>query len=402
MLAKSIHNEIIKFHLKFLSNILNVKILTIILILNVSCNNNGNISVINPLLVDDRKIFLSDLAEDIYYVPLDSNIPISHILNTKATDELLFIGTYPSGLFVFNHKGNFLLSIGKVGNGPGEYKYANHFSLDKEKELIYILDGKKIIIYSFLGEFKKQFSLDKFKNSFTEIQFLNGKIYLFDFISYGFAKYDWIILTEDGNLISEKNNYIPTFKSKWSGDGNLSFNNDKIYYRNNYNDTIFEISDDGYKASAFFASGDFRHPKYFTDKLGPYFNIVFFVKSKQYYFFTYNLDKYFYTSLFDLNKNQLTVLNKFDKLNHNWGGPGIINDIDGGIAFVPKTGENINLKDYLSSWEFAYEIKAYATSDTFKKSTPKNPEKKKKFKELANSLHENDNPVLMLVKLKDN
>jgi len=401
MLIKNIQNRITKFQSKYFIDILNVKLLIVILILNISCNDNGNISVINPLLVDDKKIFLSDLAEDIYYIPLDSKIPISHILNTKTTDELLFIGTYPSGLFVFDFKGNFLKSIGKVGNGPGEYKYAYNFSLDKEKELIYILDGKKVIIYSFSGEFKKQISLEKFKNNFTEIQFLNGKIYLFDFISYGFAQYDWVILSEDGNLIAEKENYIPHFKSKWSGDGNVSFYKDKIYYRNNYNDTIFEISDNEYKASALFASGDFRHPRYFTDKLGPYFNIVFFVKSKQYYFLTYNLDKYFYSSLFDLKKNQLTILNKSDKLNHNWGGPGIINDIDGGNAFVPKAGENIHHEDYLSSWEFAYEIKEYANSNTFKKFTPKNPEKKKKFKELANGLHENDNPVLMLVKLKE-
>lgn len=37
----------------------------------------------------------------------------------------------------------------------------------------------------------------------------------------------------------------------------------------------------------------------------------------------------------------------------------------------------------------------------FKTSTPKFPEKKKELEKLAYSLDENDNPVLMFVKLKE-
>ena len=46
-------------------------------------------------------------------------------------------------------------------------------------------------------------------------------------------------------------------------------------------------------------------------------------------------------------------------------------------------------------------LKSYVASDAFKSSSPKYPEKKKKLEQLANSLDENDNPVLMLVKLKE-
>jgi hypothetical protein len=49
----------------------------------------------------------------------------------------------------------------------------------------------------------------------------------------------------------------------------------------------------------------------------------------------------------------------------------------------------------------AYEFIDYINSSTFKNSTPLFPEKKKELEKLANSLTENDNPVLMLVKLKD-
>ena len=48
----------------------------------------------------------------------------------------------------------------------------------------------------------------------------------------------------------------------------------------------------------------------------------------------------------------------------------------------------------------ALQLKSHVASEAFKNSTPKYPEKKKKLEELAKSLKETDNPVLMVVRLK--
>ena len=76
---------------------------------------------------------------------------------------------------------------------------------------------------------------------------------------------------------------------------------------------------------------------------------------------------------------------------------GIKNDIDGGPSLFFKMAKD---KNTVISWINAYELKDYVGSEDFKNSTPKYPEKKKELEKLANSLDENDNPVLMLVKLK--
>jgi len=55
----------------------------------------------------------------------------------------------------------------------------------------------------------------------------------------------------------------------------------------------------------------------------------------------------------------------------------------------------------LISWVKAYELKQYIGSITFNNSTPIYSEKKKALEKLAKSLNENDNPLLMLVKLKE-
>jgi hypothetical protein len=77
---------------------------------------------------------------------------------------------------------------------------------------------------------------------------------------------------------------------------------------------------------------------------------------------------------------------------------GIKNDLDGGPNIDLKLTKDDNT---VLSWINAYELKQHIESKDFKNSTPKYPEKKKELEKLANSLNENDNPVLMLVKLKE-
>ncbi len=77
---------------------------------------------------------------------------------------------------------------------------------------------------------------------------------------------------------------------------------------------------------------------------------------------------------------------------------GIINDLDGGVNILPLTIKDDNT---IIGWVDAIKLKAHVASETFKKSSPKYPEKKKKLEKLAGSLNETDNPVLMMVRLKD-
>jgi hypothetical protein len=52
-------------------------------------------------------------------------------------------------------------------------------------------------------------------------------------------------------------------------------------------------------------------------------------------------------------------------------------------------------------WFESSELIRYINSNAFKQYIPIFPEKKKELEKLAASLNENDNPVLMLVKLKE-
>ena len=77
---------------------------------------------------------------------------------------------------------------------------------------------------------------------------------------------------------------------------------------------------------------------------------------------------------------------------------GLTNDLDGGVNFWPRT--IINDSTFVS-WIEASKLKEYIASNEFKESNPKYPEKKEELEKLANSLKDTDNPVLMLVRLKE-
>jgi len=76
---------------------------------------------------------------------------------------------------------------------------------------------------------------------------------------------------------------------------------------------------------------------------------------------------------------------------------GLYNDIDAGPRFFPSSQVNDSTFVMLVN---PFDLKKHVESEEFKESRPLYPEKKNELKMLADSLDENDNPVLMFVTLK--
>ncbi len=216
--------------------------MSILAILAVSCSiENNEIRVINPEAVKIEEATLSNFTENIQYIPLSNHIQIGNINRLDIADSLIFVGASQTELMVFDLDGKFKNKIGKIGKAPGEYRFGSWFSLNKKNKLVYLLDGNKVKAYSFDGAFIKEFSLQKYEADFQDIKFKNGYIYLTEYVSFGNAKYDWLVLSETGNFVFSKLNQIPQFQSKQSGSGHI-FSDDKfVYYLNGCNDTIFKI-----------------------------------------------------------------------------------------------------------------------------------------------------------------
>jgi hypothetical protein len=374
----------------------------------VSCKREVNDSnvVINPEKFVKSEIKISEIGESVQYIPLEFTPPLNFIIELQIVDDNIFLvsgGGNKGAIYKYDIKGNFLCSVGKTGRGPGEYRYGFMFTVDRKNEKVFVLDKPKILTYSFSGEFLSDFLLPETEPNFDAIRYFNNKLFLFENIKYGKAKYNWIVLDTSGKIESFKKNSLPQFKSiNAFMDKTVSEFNGRINYWNKFNDTIFSVDSEGYIAKYIFDQGDFRvtpevvdNEKYFFGNCFRPLNII-------------ETEKYLIIKYFMSGREVYSVLNKEDNFfksieydSSEVKSKGFINDIDGGLSLNPFGYFTEGKSEYIVSWFFPYELNDHLSNDAFKNSTPKYLEKKKELEKLANSLNENDNPVLMLVKLKE-
>lgn len=379
-----------------------------LLIFLTGCTNpeKKDILKISPEYFIDQNILLSDIACEIEYIPLSSEVYVPSVLSPQITDSLIiFSGRQFAGIFEFNRNGSFVRKIGRNGRGPGEYKYGNHFAIDNKNQRIYIRDMNKLLVYDFNGNFIKERIINR--SELSRIKYGNNKLYLFAELSnskYSNPSYNWIIVDTLGNELSSKKNSTTGFPESMSAFGissNVSYGyNNKIYYWNQYNDTIFELQDIKYKTAYLFKQDEYRlTPEISGDEENHGFNKHYIVQnlfeSQYYIFILYRQYRKTHFCLYD--KKEKVFKNYTFQENKEIG---LINDIDAGLPFQIREMETVENKEYLVGSINPYELKTYVKSDNFKNKIPKYPEKKKELEKLANSLNENDNPVLMLVELK--
>jgi hypothetical protein len=108
----------------------------------------------------------------------------------------------PHKLFIFDTEGRFVRIVGNIGYGPGDYLQPNDFTIDPEKEEIYLLYAHtRINKYNIEGEFIEAITLDK--NFANYIQYHNGKLYV--------NSYDGYMLKEvDPETGKETNRFLKT------------------------------------------------------------------------------------------------------------------------------------------------------------------------------------------------
>jgi hypothetical protein len=381
------------------------KTLIIIMILLYGCTED-TIYKINPSKFRKKNVLLSEIAESIDYIPLESRFFVQHIMKIICADSFLVVANYPEGLHLYSKKGDFLNKIGKRGNGPGEYQYGTSFTIDNKNKLIYILDrNNNIFKYDFYNNFLDALPIDHLHGYFRDIEFYNGHLFLFETINNGFAKYKWVEIDTTGNTISIQPNSIPTFECNIGFRSDCSYKTENsLVYWDKYNDTIFQIKDENINVRYLWDKWKTRLPR---ENITPaqyenfYFDPWNIIESKDFLFIYYYENKHYCTAFLNKEKEQFYIVNKSKDEDDRYCGPGFTNDIDGGLNFAPMENYVSPEGEYLIGWEFAYKLKNHVNHESFIHAKPKFPEKKKELEKLANSLNENDNPVLMLVKLKE-
>ncbi len=365
---------------------------------------------------NNSQIRLSDLnIFDIEYILLETNersmfsgISIEDdVLDDKVlvTDNAIYINSlFGSSILKFNLEGKFLTQIGKKGHGPDEYLFINDFSIDVKNNRIAILSllQDKIFLYTTNGEFLKTISCPK---DITHIFCTEGSVLGYK-RNTGTNTYAFDLLDYDGKIVKSyinKYQYTPgTIIFVQQDEECLHYyKNDTLYIKERYCDTIFKFADLQFEPymvlnrgdkrysteSLIFSSEDeMREVRDLADK--NYINELELIEFDN-YIYTYIIeDDSFKTFLASKNITNGVSSSSYDFLK---------NDIDGGPDLFLLTSKDVKT---LVSFINPHELKAYILTEDFINSKPVYPEKKEQLVRLANSVKEDDNPIIVLLKVR--
>lgn len=389
---------------------LRIKLLLGILLLacfTVKSQTSKKLITVYVLDAKNSELNLTHIADDIKYLPLGNEIFLSEIEQVKYFDEQYFVIDKNKGFFRFSEKGKLLNQIGKQGKGPGEYLHIVDFVVHPQTGNIYSIRGEKpnhIMVFSLNGKYLQTIEL---KNLAKNIGITNQNLCIYYFDSRQNIEKNIEILDKDGNMLV---NYFAKYNftrdrvhNYWSECILYSFGG-HLHFKEIHSDTIFYLNGEKIVPKVILNSGDrkftpgkreiinnnfLRNPTKVGETLAQTLRPINLFETVNYIFYFYRYDRKGRMLAYNkLTNNQIEIDSDI----------GIKNDIDGGPNIILK-----RIKDYntVLSWISAYELKQYIESKEFKNSTPKYPEKKNELEKLANSLDENDNPVLMLVKLKE-
>lgn len=398
----------------------------------VSCFQTINIET---GLKNLNRINLSQYAVDVEYIPLseiDGNF-LKQIRVLDYRDSVVLVSDLNS-CCVFSFNGFYLKKIGEKGRGPAEYPTISNVRLGS-KGRIYIQSLRDLYVYSKEGDFIERLGL--FKSDAFSSGGPGNWLFVSDTTIFvqirndsGSANSKAVEIDLSGKILRSYVNYLK-FKNDRKGSSSLSsvssiyeFNG-TLRYKELFNDTLFMYNSTAELLPVFVLSLGSLSASYMdfyeqtmgrarinrewarvneifeTDDLiliDLQSNLEYLKRPEPY--FEDGINQLFYAyqilGVFDKMKREL-AFSEITRTDEKLLRTGLYNDIDGGPKFYPmfRMGSN----RLVMSIE-AFHLIEYIRSDSFKNSKALYPEKKIALKELANSLSEDDNPVLMVVTMK--
>ncbi|MGM0407448.1 MAG: 6-bladed beta-propeller [Bacteroidota bacterium] len=360
---------------------------------------------------------LSELGSNIMYIPLETKA--SCVIN--RIDKLIYEGgSYFLGsinklalpkegkpyyasksteLYRISKNGEFICQIGREGRAPSEYTTIKNFMYNENNNTIEIFSGKEIKEFTLDGMWKKNITIEN--NRVASLGYINSQFLGFIDNTAGRNEYSFVLFDINGKIVNRFEN-----KHKFTATQGIFNPYECIFYRYDgvlhckelLSDTIFSFDNGTFIPKYILKQGEGKFTldvredeKYFYNNFNKIILQRNCFETKKYLFYRYSWEK----------KDTYLIKNKSNGTqNLIDNGTGLINELDNGPNFKIQNTVTVDGIEYLGSWINAVELKAHVDSKAFKNSTPKYPEKKKELEQLANSLNVNDNPVLMLVKLR--
>ncbi|WP_114751542.1 6-bladed beta-propeller [Pleomorphovibrio marinus] len=145
-----------------------------------SCGQNTAIDTLEPILPlrfeEAENADIAALTDSIGFIALDNNpeayfTDIAKLSAKNGHFYLMETFSQTKGLLVFDGEGNFIRSIGEIGEGPGKMRRPTDFDIFSDGSVVFLdRDLRRLFFYSSEGEFQKTSDL-----SFPAISFVHLK-----------------------------------------------------------------------------------------------------------------------------------------------------------------------------------------------------------------------------------
>jgi hypothetical protein len=393
-------------------NVINLRknVVALILILSfLSCNQHESKQSIRKIdfngnLNRTKELILSDIATDITYIKLESNINC-YISDIKG----YFIGNNYIGiqdkqldrLLLFDINGKFIRRIGTKGKGPNEYVSIVSFDIDKNEEFVYIYTWDNYIKkYSISGELVNLLKLNFIQSKITYID--NGEFLLtFPYpASLRFNNYTFGIMNFEGKILKRM-----LYRNISGANPQQTLEHPYVYeyldtlcFWEKYCDTIYSVTkdknlvprwvlDEPKEANSLATQ---KNVELKADYRNGDFYIYGFLETPKVFYINAILNNYIHKMIYEKESHLLT------KLPNSASGSGYINDIDGGEYFFPDKYKNHKLYKFFELDRFIQ----LRRSGNLPIINAKSQTSKKKLDNLIEEHDANDNPILMIVSLK--
>ena len=406
----------------------------------LSCTGNISVKEVEDISIVDninnlREVRLMDLNCDIEYIKLERHgDPLKSFYDIEFSNNYIFI-TDLLGCYLYDMSGDYIAEIGKKGKGPGEYIYPVNVEISSDNTL-YVQDGKRFLVYDIKGNNLRSFTPEihnEIKFYMNNCTLFRDSLFLGHIPNYtGTEKYKAALfnnfgqtleLFENKSFLNRKLKMVNSFDTH-----SIIYQYDKnIFLKEFMNDTLFTLNEDvRFWPTYRFDLGKYKYPLKEIESLSPenarmienYIFVDNIFETSTYFFLdcTFNkhtpakrsspsnIDGYesdYYTvnllGVYNKQSNEL-IFSSPEKTDSRLIRTGLYNHIDGGPKFYPKKMINDST---MAMWIEAYLFKKHIESEEFKRSKPLYPERKIELENFANSLSENDNPVLMIVKFNN-
>jgi len=393
-----------------------------------------------------QRVYMSDLFSSIELIPLETNKNslVGGSPGILANDSLIFINSVYSpqfppsrNLLVFDRAGKFLNQIGQIGRGPGEYFSLMKVFLNSDRPTIFIDGFTHIFEYDFTGKFIHSFPTPRLTvdgNIFTRISYYEDGLFV-GFFNYSSnsTEYHHCFFDRNGDIVKCSPSL---FYMRAAGENNLWMRamapfrvGEHFYIRDHINDTLYTLINSNLQPAYVFDLGKYSYPLGKTNAEGKieipsvdpfvadgrYINIYQLIGSPNYFFYKIRVpfknpvpksrpvysdasNSYVTTDgiifgIYNIAEN-INMLLDTDLHHHQ---KGLINDINGGLSFFPRyysgNGKVVDI------WQ-AEDMLELLTEEYFASIKIKDPQAHQKLRDLLKTLGEEDNPVVVIAKLK--